>query len=96
MSDVYIPQFYLLVFHHTDTQIKVFYLDLTLSIHNKQTKFSLPPSTIPTTTLLTLSCTQVLWFLARLTRTRPSGVATRPTPRITIIPTRSTQCIRGV
>ena len=52
--------------------------------------------TLPTPTLLTFTCTQVLWFLARLTRTRSSGVTTRPDTRLTIFPTRVTQCIRGV
>jgi hypothetical protein len=47
-------------------------------------------------TRLTFTCTQVLWFLARLTRPRASGVNTRPDPRFVIISTRSTQCLRGV
>ena len=52
--------------------------------------------TLHTPTLLTFTCTQVLWFLARLTRPRDSGVTTRPTTRLTLIPTRATQCIGGV
>jgi hypothetical protein len=50
----------------------------------------------PTPTFLTFTCTQVLWFLACLTRTRASGVTTRPATRLTIISTRATQCMRGV
>ena len=34
--------------------------------------------TLPTTTLLTFMCTQVLWCLARLVRPRVSGVTMRP------------------
>ncbi len=52
--------------------------------------------TLPTPTLLTFTCTQVLWFLSRLTRPRASGVTTRPDTRITIISTQATQCMRGV
>jgi hypothetical protein len=50
----------------------------------------------PTPTLLTFTCTQVLWFLAHLARPRASGVTSRPTTRLTIISTRATQCMRGV
>ena len=57
---------------------------------------SIQPPILPTPTLLTFTCTQVLWFLARLTRPRASGVNTRPDPRFVIISTRSTQCLRGV
>ena len=57
---------------------------------------SIHTPTLPTSTLLTFTCTQVLWFLARLTRPRASGVTTRHAPRLTIIPTRGTQCLRDV
>ncbi len=44
----------------------------------------------------TITCTQVLWCLARLTRSRGSVVTVRPDTRLTIISTLTTQCIRGV
>ena len=43
-----------------------------LSTHNIHTP------TLPTSTLLTFTCTQVLWFLTCLTRSRVCGVTTRP------------------
>ena len=49
--------------------------------------------TLRTTTLLTFTCTQVLWFLVSLTSPRVSGVSTRPATKLTIIPTRSTPCM---
>ena len=51
--------------------------------------------TLPTSTLLTFTftCTQVLWLLSCLTRSRDSGVTTRPATRITTISTRPTQCM---
>jgi hypothetical protein len=52
---------------------------------------SIQTPTLPTPTLLT--CTQFLWFLSRLTRSRVSGVTNRPSTRLTIISTRSTQCM---
>ena len=52
--------------------------------------------TLPTPTLLTIMCTQVLCCLARLARPRASGVTMRPDTRLTILSTRATQCIRGV
>ncbi len=57
---------------------------------------SIHTPTPSTPTLLTFACTQVLWFLARLTRSRASDVTTRPATRLTIISTRATQCMRGV
>ena len=39
---------------------------------------------------------QVLWLLSCLTRSRTSGVTTRPVDRLHIISTRTTQCIRDV
>ncbi len=48
---------------------------------------------LPTSTILTFTYTQVLWFLACLTRSRVSGVTTRPGPSLTIIPTHTTQCM---
>jgi hypothetical protein len=41
--------------------------------------------TLPTPTILTFTCTQVLWFLPCLPRTRASGVTTRPDTSPTII-----------
>jgi hypothetical protein len=67
--------------------------------------FSPPPSSLthvhnihtPTLpTLLTFTCTQVLWFLSSLTRSRVSGVTTRPATRLTIISTHTIQCMWGV
>jgi len=52
--------------------------------------------THPTPTLLTFTCTQVLWFLVCLTRSRASGVTTRSATRLTIVSTRATQCIQEV
>ncbi len=49
---------------------------------------SIHTPTLPTSTLLTFTCTQVHWFLSRqtrLTRTRASGLTTRPDTRLTII-----------
>ena len=57
---------------------------------------SIHTPTPSTPTLLTFACTQVLWFLARLTRSRASDVTTRPATRLTIIPTRATQCMKDV
>jgi hypothetical protein len=57
---------------------------------------SIHTPTLPTPTLLTFTCTQVLWFLPCLTRSRVSGVTTRPVTRLTIVSTRTTQCRRGV
>ena len=54
---------------------------------------SIHTPTLPTPTFLSFTWTQVLWFLARLTWSRASGVTTRPATRITIIPTRATQCM---
>ena len=48
---------------------------------------------LSTPTLLTFTYTQVLWFLVRLTRPRASGVTTRLATRLTIFPTRATQCM---
>ena len=39
---------------------------------------SIHTPTLPTPTLLTFTCTQVLWFLPCLTRSRASSVTTRP------------------
>jgi hypothetical protein len=39
-------------------------------------------------------CTQVLWCLARLARSRASGVNIDPDIRLTILSTRATQCMR--
>jgi len=50
-------------------------------------------TTLPTHTFLTFTWTQVLWFLSRLTRSRTSGVTTRPVTSLTIISTRATQCM---
>ena len=61
-------------------------LSLT-NVHNIQT----PTLSVPT--LLTFTCTQILWFLSRLTRSRASCVTTRPDTRITIISTLTTQCM---
>jgi hypothetical protein len=51
-----------------------------------------PPPLLPHvctqyTTFLTFTCTQVLWFLSRLTSPRVSGMTNIPTTRITIIST---------
>ncbi len=56
-------------------------------VHNIQTP------TLPIPILLTFTCTQVLWFLSSLTRSRASDVTIRPDTRITIISTRPTQCM---
>ena len=53
--------------------------------------------TLPTPTILTFTCVQVLWCLACLTRHRASGVTTRPaTTSLTVFSTRATQCMRSV
>ena len=52
--------------------------------------------TLPTPTLLTFTCTQVLWFLESLTRSRTSGVTTRPTTRLTVFFTHGTEYVRDV
>ncbi len=52
------------------------------------------PHTLLTPTLLTFMCTQVLWCLARLTRSRTSDVTMDPDIRLTILSTRATQCMR--
>jgi hypothetical protein len=52
--------------------------------------------TLPTPTFLTFTCTQVLWCLPWLVRPRFSDVTMRPDTRLTIISTRTTQCMRGV
>ena len=52
--------------------------------------------TLLTSTVLTFMCTQVVWCLPRLTRSRPSGVTMDPDIRITILSTRATQCMRGL
>jgi hypothetical protein len=44
---------------------------------------SIHTPTLPTTTILTFTCTQVLWFLVCLTRSRTSGVTTRPVTKLT-------------
>ena len=54
---------------------------------------SIQSHTLPTPTLRTFSCTQVLWCLARLARPRSFGVTMRPDTRLTIISTRVTQCM---
>jgi hypothetical protein len=41
-------------------------------------------------------CTQALWYLARLVSPRTSGVIMDPDIRLTILSTRTTQCMRGV
>ncbi len=46
--------------------------------------------TLPTPTFLTFTFTQVRWFLSCLTRSRASGMTTRPATRLTIISTRTT------
>ncbi len=43
--------------------------------------------TLPTPTLLTFTCSQVFWFLSRLTKSRVSSVTTRPVTSLTIIST---------
>ena len=50
MRDVWIPQFYLLVFHHTETHIKVFSIAFALSINNKQKRLTIEQSTSPRST----------------------------------------------
>jgi hypothetical protein len=45
------------------------------------TTFTLPPSLCPVT-LLTITCTQVLWFIVRVTRSRVPCVTTRPVTRV--------------
>jgi hypothetical protein len=57
---------------------------------------SIQSHTLLTPTLLTFMCTQVLWCLARLARSRASGVTMDPDIRLTILSTRATQCMRGV
>ncbi len=63
---------------------------LLTHVHNIQSHTLLTP------TFLTFMCTQVLWCLARLTRSGASGVTMDPDIRITILSTHGTQCIRGV
>jgi hypothetical protein len=56
-------------------------------VHNIQTPI------LPTPTLLTFTCTQVLWFLSSLTRSRTSGVTTRPATSLTIfLPAQPSVC----
>ena len=55
--------------------------------------YNIHTPTLPTPTLLTFTCTQVLWFLPCLTRTRASVVTTRPTTRVTVFSTHVTQCM---
>ena len=57
---------------------------------------SIQSYTLLTSTFLTFMCTQVLWCLPCLGRSRVSGVTMDPDIRITILSTRGTQCIRGV
>ncbi len=49
--------------------------------------------TLPTTTFLTIMCTQVLCCLPRLDRSRVSGVTIRPDTSLTILSTHVTQCM---
>jgi hypothetical protein len=54
---------------------------------------SIQSHTLLTPTLLTFMCTQVLWCVPRLARSRASGVNMDPDIRITILSTRTTQCM---
>jgi hypothetical protein len=51
-----------------------------------------PHSTLPTTTLLTITCTQVLWFLERLTRPTVSWCVTTRTRLTVCLPTQPSVC----
>jgi hypothetical protein len=84
---------------HTCTQVH------WLSHHNIPQPPILPPHTCThhthsptpsTSTLLTFTYTQVLWFqksLVSMTESRTFDVTTRPVTRLTIISTRTTQCM---
>ncbi len=48
---------------------------------------------LPTPTLLTFMCTQILWCLTCLVRSRSSVVTMRPDTRLTIFSTHATQCM---
>jgi hypothetical protein len=50
---------------------------------------------LPTSTLLTIICTQVPWFLASLTRPGVSFCVVTTRIRLTLCFTRATQCMRG-
>jgi hypothetical protein len=54
---------------------------------------SIQSHTLLTSTLLTFMYTQVLWCLARLARSRASGVTMDPDIRLTILSTRVIQCM---
>ena len=57
---------------------------------------SIQSHTLPTPTFFTIMWTQVLCCLARLTRSRVSGVTMRPDTSLTILSTHTTQCMWGV
>ena len=91
-----------LVFLHNRTDLTTTSVSpTTYSVSDIIVAFTLAPTphsrfihtpTHPTSTLLTFTCTQVRWFLSCLTRSRSSGVTTRPATSLTIVPTRATQC----
>ena len=49
-------------------------------------------STLPTSTLITITCTQVLWFLERLTRPTVSSGETTRTRLIICLPSQPSVC----
>jgi hypothetical protein len=57
---------------------------------------SIQSHTLPTPTLLTFMCTQVLWCLPCLTRSRPSGVTMTPNTSRTIFSTRDLVVTSGL
>ena len=83
--------------HSVSDNIVTFKLSSTPHSHwSLSPTHSIHTPTLSTPTLLTFTCTQVLRFLPRLTRSRTSGVTTRPDTRLTVIPTDTTQCKGGI